>query len=568
VLQRRHALALLLALVGLVGVAWWLAGQDPEPARAVDNSRANAVVAAPAPSAVVSDVAREPTASRTDSGVDPEPEWGIEVQVVANVRGRVQTTSGEPVVAARVTVFARIQGVPSGAPVGRCNTDREGGYQLRVPPEVPLEVVAVAMAPALLSGLTFAGEDGGVMDCGEMRAELLAASQSIEVAVGETRQLPDLVLGEPAFVRGTVRWANGQPVAAALVLGAVAGGCHLDLDATNGLRCFPWGLAALARVRTGTDGAFALPGLPGGAIELVVPELAGFAIVGDWPRQHAAAPSSQDVVLPMPVTVTVRREGVPVPRARVEIAASRDFVPGSLPLPGLAAGDDGVLRFVSQHLRVTLRAEADGMRSPLRVVDPTREQSVDLELSLALVEVAIELRGEVPVRNATCRWARADGMQGNEALLRDDPGQPFRIHLEPGRYALQLGPGSGEHHGRYLLPLEHRIEVAAAPLRVDLPVAFGGRLAVFATDGRGLHIAGRCKVVGPDGRERLLRFLERESGAIGAPGELLAGGANDCAEILVPGEYLLEFEFDEQGSQRQRVTVRAREVVDVRLRLP
>ena len=101
--------------------------------------------------------------------------------------------------------------------------------------------------------------------------------------------------------------------------------------------------------------------------------------------------------------------------------------------------------------------------------------------------------------------------------------------------------------------------------------AFGGRFVVHATDSRGLYVAGTCRVLDASGTDRTSMFVTRiddRSMNVGNPGEVMAGGPNEFSAILLPGEYLLEFDFPEHGSQRQRVTVKPREVADVRIRLP
>ena len=129
------------------------------------------------------------------------------------------------------------------------------------------------------------------------------------------------------------------------------------------------------------------------------------------------------------------------------------------------------------------------------------------------------------------------------------------------------GPGGGERNGMYLLPIERDIDVGAAKVELRLPAAFGGTFTFSATDSSGLHVAGTCRVLAADGSERNERFLVRGVRQ-GEPGELLGGGVNEFTSILAPGDYELQLDFPEHGARRTRMTIKPREVTEVRVRLP
>lgn len=510
-----------------------------------------------------------PIEERAKVAPDPDHELVVDVQVIAVLLGRVVTSAGEPVPGARITAYGQHAGQPSGGALGTTNSANDGSYHLLVPPDMPLLVTAVAMAPALLSGMKLTGLHGAISDRGELVPDLLPASLSATGAVGTFAELPDLVLPPAARLLGTVRWANGNPVAGAVVSTAADDGERLPLDQDQALLLTPAGLTLLARTRTAADGTFVLPARSGTTTTVRIADVQGHHVVGPWPSQRVVAPSLADLELPLPIEVQVRSAGQPVARARVGIVQLlTELVVDGSQLPGLVTDAHGSLRLITQLDRLSLQAEANGRRSAFADVVTATAQVVVLDLDQQLAEVAIEFRGEFPVRNVRLTWQRSDGAHGTEHLLRDDRGEPFRLFLEPGEYMLHVAPAGGERNGLFLMPGNHRLVVGTTPQRLELTATFGGRFTVFATDGRGVHVAGQCRVIGPDGRVHEVKFRQRDSGAVGAAGELLADGPNEALLVLAPGEYVLECGFAEHGACNERVTIRPREIVDVRLRLP
>jgi hypothetical protein len=183
---------------------------------------------------------------------------------------------------------------------------------------------------------------------------------------------------------------------------------------------------------------------------------------------------------------------------------------------------------------------------------------------------AIEFDGDARVRNTSIHWRRADGVEGREHLMRDDRPGAFEILLEPGRYHLTAGPGGGERNGTFLLPVERDLDVGATRIELRLPAAFGGLFTLSATNSSGLHVAGRCAVLGTDVRDCTVSFLMRgtNDNLIGLPGDVIQGGVNEGTNVLPPGDYELLLDFPEHGAQRTRITIKPREVTEVRIRLP
>ena len=61
--------------------------------------------------------------------------------------------------------------------------------------------------------------------------------------------------------------------------------------------------------------------------------------------------------------------------------------------------------------------------------------------------------------------------------------------------------------------------------------------------------------------------VEFAFGSRGAPGEVKAGAPNECDEILASGDYTVLLDFGASGSRLERVTIRPREVTELRVRL-
>jgi hypothetical protein len=252
--------------------------------------------------------------------------------------------------------------------------------------------------------------------------------------------------------------------------------------------------------------------------------------------------------------------GAPVPHAILEIDERRS----------LATNEAGVVDVVSTTaLRV--RGAHERLRSAwLDVPADAAGTTIDLLLTDERIAVAIEFDGDFRVRNTEVRWRNDRSEHGRQHLARDDRSGPFQVFLEPGRYVLTAGPGGGERNGVFLLPVECEIEVATTPVDLRLPATFGGTFTLTATDSSGLHLGGTCRVYDVEGKDRSDAFAVREDGEErqGMAGELLPGGTNHFTGILPPGTYDLDVEFPHHGAVPQRVTIRPREVAEVRLRLP
>ncbi|MBK8095572.1 MAG: hypothetical protein IPK26_00585 [Planctomycetes bacterium] len=501
-----------------------------------------------------------------DLRFDEPPDWRrelvIDVQVIARLTGRVLGPAREPIQAARIVAFAFDKGIPVDRKLGETTTARDGTFVLRAPPEVRLLLLAVPMQEARLSGALLTGREGAIADCGNVRDDLLPGSVETTGRIGAVTAVPDIVLAAATPIRGHVRWTDGRPVPKALVGSQLtATGTFVISDTVAVQRLAGERLAATAVVETDDRGFFVLPGLAGADFRVAVSAVAGHLMPGEWPFANVRPPQLAEVRVPLPVRLLVTQAGVPVPRARVEF-------------PGIEARTeaDGAVAVIVTEPEPPVVAHASRLRSATRTLtsaDAGRE--VELRLDQPMAELAIEFKGDHRVRNAFFRWQQLDGDEhGGHHGMRDDSSGPFRLLLPPGGYRLQVGPAGGERNGLFLLPQEHVVQVPATGQRLTLQAAFGGHLHVHVTDHRGVHVAGSCRLFGPDGQEIFERFVVRNGDGTatnGLPGELLPGGVNEFGAVLPPGRYDLQFDLGTFGMRREQVTIAARETADLRLRL-
>jgi hypothetical protein len=511
-----------------------------------------------------------PVEVRLEGPLDPTREIVLDVQVVAVLEGRVVTSRGEPSVAARLSVFLWEEGKPTGLRIAEGNTREDGGYRLRVPPGSLLQVVAT---PMLAVGLY--GEDGGILDSGTVLDNLLPAATTARSRIGAVTAVPDLVLADAADVRGVVRWDDGTAVCGARVWIQPRGGSGLGVSEHLSLQSMPNGQPApITSATTDAQGAFRLPAVPGVVCDLRIDRIDGVEVVGEHPTTEAVAGGDVELRIPGAVVLRVSAGGARAPGATIEAEVEwPQSATGWLRLPDLATDGEGEVRAVSVHPRLRVRAVAGIWQSPALDVATVPPRVVDLALEEGAVgELLVEFTGEASVRNASFGWRRDDGTTGRRILVRDAASGPFRLRLPPGRYRLRIGPSGGDRES-LLLPTERDVEITTAPQSLTLPAAFGGRFTVFATDSRGVYVAGTCRVLDADGVDRSAQFVVRDAdgqgGArVGAPGDLLAGGPNDFGRILLPGDYLLDFAFPEHGAMQQRMTIKPNGIAEVRIRLP
>lgn len=501
----------------------------------------------------------QPLQLTTDKPFDFTQELVVDVQVIAIVNGRVVGPQRVPLPGARVQAFAIRDGAPVDGSLARINTRHDGTFTIAVPPDQPLLLVAVPTIPLDTRSTTIGG---GVLDRGVVRSDLLPAALTTRGALGSPQEVGDIVLGTATPITGFVRWSDGTPVANAAVTVVPHGasnGLVIDENNSVGVRAagsaIPGGTATSSR-----DGSFSLPAIADGRVDLWLLKIGGCELVGEPLVRKATAGEHVLFEVPRPVRLRVKQRGKPAPLARFEVE-------GWLPL--MANHEGHVDAVLLQALRV--RGVHEASRSPWRDVPvDAAGTTIDLEVSRELTPIAIEFDGDFWVRSTSVAWRRADGIESREYLWRDHHSGGFTLFLEPGRYHLTAGPGGDESGSVYLLAVDRDVDVGTAKSELLLPARLGGLFTLSATNSIGLHVAGRCVVLSAAGLDCSAAFLvQGTSGSlVGLPGDVIQGGVNEFTNVLPPGDYELLLDFPEHGAQRTRVTIKPREVTEVRIRLP
>ena len=493
----------------------------------------------------------------------------VDVEVAAVLAGRVVDAQGAGVPAARVTVYAQRDGVPSDGELAHTNTLPDGRWRVQVPASPSLYVLAVAMTAA--DERRRADEE--VPDDGELRGEWLPAATTGRSALGTTTTVADLVLPAALPLRGAVRWSDGAPFAGATVQVRPRDGTTLTLaPPTEVAPAMALGdtfvrrhddgrLSPSARARTGDDGQFVLPIGNGAVVDVRLLDLGDEhepVLLAPEPLQPAAPGGPVTFVLPRPVLL----------RARLgeEVAANVVFDGVDWDAP-LTDGDGELLVVPNRSGRV--RVQRDGLRSAWRELTPADAgTTVDLQLLESPIELRLRFADEPRVTAASLAWRRIDGSTGTATATAASDGALLAA-LPPGSYELEITP-LGVADQQYVVATRHEVVLDEQPVDLPLAVAFGGLFTVTATDSGGNHAAGTAVLLGPDGQDRTGTFVVGygDQQRHGAPGELLANGPNRSERALPVGDYDLRGEFAGHAPVQQRVRIASRKVTDVYLRLP
>jgi len=491
---------------------------------------------------------------RERGGMTFADELVLDVQPVGELSGFVRDRQNEPVRAARVAAYQLRDGRPVGKAVGETGTDHNGFYRLLAPPDVPLFVVAVPMQPQVMRWRRI----DGVNDNGQLRADLLPTARDARLHVLRSQPGFDFVVPDAAVVHGTVQHPDGRPASWARVhltaaSAATAGATSLDLSGNATLTVLAdRTLAVSGDVPTDDDGRYALPAVPGQQILVQILSVQHTRILGHLPLQSATAPARVDVELPYATTARAVYDNELQPHARL---LTRQGTP-------MRFEKDGTRQLlVAQPTAV--RADRGGLRSEWQVLPVADDHTtVDLVLTDSLVELAIEIEAEHPVRNASFSWTRSDGQRGREVRRRGDGDGPFHVHLEPGTYQLRIGPAAGERNGNYILPIEQTVTVGSTPGSLTVKATFGGKFACHALDEQGRHLPGTVLARSPNGTE--YRAVMKRGGK---PGELDERDVSTFAGVLPPGPYEVEFDLGPRGVHKRYVQILEREVMPVRVQL-
>jgi RNA polymerase sigma factor (sigma-70 family) len=476
--------------------------------------------------------------------------YEIPVQVVAVITGKVVDYRGEPVPAARISAYPLVDGKPLPTALATAGTNDEGGYVLQAPAAAHLLIVATPMHAASLSGRRMIGRNGAVMEDGRTRDDLLPAAQSLDTAFGKRTELPTFTLAEPCSVQGLVVWTDNVPIEGARLQWTPIG--PIVLDQKLGLKWL--GDHTVAMVSHGdadANGRFALAAHGGDRGLVRVERLAkGLLLPPENFGCDATAPQDVTVVVTGKlVTVRVLDPAGKPRRGSVEWSGSKPY------LGRYATDEHGVMKLVAQPGRFLARAVADELSSDWLAFD-TAPSTLELRLLPSdAAPVLLELVNELPIRQASLCWSRAnnDGPDEWRHVSRSDGDGPFQMRLPPGAYRLQITPMGGERNGKFLLDQSFDVTVLPANPRLDLAVVLGGRIHLQVRDAAGLPVRGNCRVIAATGTE-VTRALEIDG--------------TTTTENLAVGHYEIVFDLGSHGVLRRGVDVKVCEVAEVKIDLP
>lgn len=470
--------------------------------------------------------------------------------------GRITSAGGSPVSPGRAAAYLLQHGQPTDRAIAMAETDAEGRYRLLLPPSVTVWVLAAASRPrpSWIAVDPFAQPILGLLATDQLPTAITATSPD-----GGERELADLVLAAPAVVRGSLRWADGQPIADAEVAIRPADGVPFSIgNRSVVLRQADGRLAPCTAVWSGDDGSFSLPAQAGTTVSIRLDKLPQVYLHGSLRQHTVVAPHTLAIAVPRPITLRVHHGGRPS-RATIEFDGAER----------VDTDDNGVLRLVT-GAELSVRASHQRLRSQVRLVAPTATgTTIELELTAARQPLLLQLEGAEPLLTAVVTWRRDDDATGSEVLRRHDAQEPLQVFLEPGRYRLTIAAGS-YGAGEWLLPVEREVTIAEAPVVLTAAARLGGTFTVTATDSSGRHVRGTCRVLDREGNDRTDRFRVRSSSGTqtGAPAELLDHGTNEFVSVLPPGDHELRLDFEHHGAQQRTVTIRPGQVSDVHVRLP
>lgn len=490
--------------------------------------------------------------------IDPTTEIVIDVQVLAELRGRVVDARGKPVLA-NVVAFPGGD-TPKNGSVGMVGTNPEGQWSLPVPPDEPVLLVAQPMRRMFEHRIVWEGQpDGTAPPPPDPAAGLLPGSRVASCPAGGLTDVPDIVVPDAMLLHGLVRWDDGAPIAGAQLRLEPTGGEELTLADSSSLRRHPnGGFATTSFAATDTNGAFTFPMLPGTEANVRLMNVGATLLLANRDVVQPVRGSTIEFRMPRPVTFRVTANGASEREATFEVEA------WSYPM---RSESDSLAIVLNGPLRIRARKE---MRcSPWLDCGPAAAgTTIDLALEQQLQPVTIAFEGAPVGLFVTLSWKCSDGREGTETVLRNPPDAPVQLFLEKGRYRLRLA-SEGLLDQSLLFPAETDVVVDDNPVNLTFPIRAGGTIVVHAWHDNGSQIAGTCRVLAANGEDVTDAFLVRQNLDMkrGAPGELTTGGPHRLARVLEPGEYELVFQFPTLGERREKVTVRTGEIAEVRVRL-
>lgn len=483
---------------------------------------------------------------RLPTAIDPSVEASIDVVAMGLLEGRVVDSASQGVPRARISVFD-VQGtVPVDRESVNCECDAAGVFRVLVPLEAPVCIVARDAE----------GHDR------------LPASTRVLARGREPTRVADLRLADGVRAHGTLRWEDGAPIAGATLRlrasgtelhaggdwGSEGSGTPIEVDD---------GRVRSASARTLENGSFVFTLPDTDPVVVKVSRLYGSRLCGTF-EQTLRAGTEAVLTLPRPVTLQPTQEGAPC-TAQFEFDDRQ---------PGETERHPGSVVMLAR--RVAVRAVEKSLCSAWTDLDPSHAgTTVALELAQQRTEVslAIDRVEEVKLVRTECTDER-----GRHSAQRWNRRDPIALHLEPGRWQLAIEVWCGPPEwAQQPLVVDRTIDVGTAPLRLEVPLERGGTFTVTASGRVGRFASGTFRVLDATGRDRSAAFTvhwisERPSHSAAAlwsrrVGELVPRGTNEFGGVLREGTYDLLFDFVGYGKHRERVTIRAGETTEVKLRL-
>lgn len=413
---------------------------------------------------------------------------------LCELRGRVLTTGGAPVLGAEVVVGP----ARDGEPWARAWTDSKGRFWLSsVPSGEPLVLVARGPQEQLV----------------ERRLAPLppGPAQPLEIKLETTRSLA-----------GWLRWADGEP-AAGLEVRALPGGFEDPAVVPSP--------PALGRARSDARGHFELAldsALDRHELDLVVVD--GETVIFVWPRVPTPAVGDRRDLGVVDLPAAQSFEGVvsdtraePVPEAHVSLRGA-----GEVELQQMRTGRDGRFRFepvrgrglqlAVDHPRfLPQRVDLGGIEGPLQVV---------LESGPGLAGRVVDTHGfAIAAAEVTARLRPDDGKPEVTVAASSDPSGRFELVLPVGTVDLGIRAAGFQ-------PLE-RLGIESTEGEIELRLTAAGILEGRVVDEQGRPVPGA-----------LLRLASLDEEAEWASTADEFGGF--YLDDVRPGRHWLVAEFEDQ----------------------
>ncbi len=563
-------------LVGLHGNAAWTtpfevrfpgAGPAPDPVFAQPDAHGAFTIAAPSGGDQFAArlVADDPNYANVDIAASfvlsrhAEQPYEIPVQPVARVVGTVVDFEGTPVQKGRVSAFAWIDGKPR-APHSDATTGSEGEFQIKVPMESELFLVAIAMREMEARERRIA--QGTVPTTTTARDDLLPATVRVQARFGAVSVAPTLTLAKPTMITGELRDPQGRPVPGERVYWSPSDAdLDLEIDAfTVNLGGKSWDELIVAPWATTDErGAFRLAARAG---------MKGTLYLAQGPSCIEPFTDMRTVTAPAHVpfqlggnTVVLRvvRAGEPVPGAYM---LWEKFAGGDRPRTD-ERGELRLLRERAQVQKLTMKSGGEGVDLELPL-DTAPDRSIVVELgALARAFVTFDVTSTVAVKEFAALFRAAAAKSSDGLTVSRDAEGRYRCEVVPGDYQISVcASNRAEGDDRFLCAQRLQVLVPPGGAHVPIKLQHGGRLRVQVRDQRGVHLAGTLTLTGPDGAAQKPGFTDAD-GYYWSDGKLRGNGPVVANDRFMPGAWQVTLDLGARGVHRRTIEVRACEIAEV-----